>query len=533
MLKYQGSLQAKYSQFFQVAIVVLVLICGLLITPAQGQSQPSFPVVLDGRQIFQVSSTKASTAKDRAESISSQLKAVVKSEKSPQIEIKQVNSSPTIWINDRYILSITPKDNPGNIDPEKLAVTWANDIRTLVQKSQQERDIKFTRNISLLTVAILIIALFVNRSLGILCKITQRKFSQILESYASLGDYITTLNFLLRTTLILARIGLWVAVVLYITNLFPVTRYWSYKISSSIITSLTSPILKNNSLVDIFILIGLFLGLIILSGTATNLLRSRVLQALTISLGVQEAIAVICKYALIGIGSVVLLQVWGVDLSSLAILASALGVGIGFGFQDIAKNFGSGIVLLFERPIQVGDFVEVGQYMGTVEHIGARSVVIRTLERVSIIVPNSQFLEKEVINWSHQNPVSGIPITVGVAYGSDMEEVKIALLDAADAHSDVLRFPPPQVFFQGFENNILNFKLLIWIDKPNQQSVIKSDIYFLIAASLKQHKIDIPLNSHNLHVNSGDLPIKLSEQLEQALLHLSQGMNGTLVNKDN
>ena len=100
----------------------------------------------------------------------------------------------------------------------------------------------------------------------------------------------------------------------------------------------------------------------------------------------------------------VLLQVWGLDLSSLTIVASAIGVAIGFGFQDIAKNFGSGLVLLFERPIQVGDFIEVGNYTGNVELIGARSTLIRTLDQVSIIVPNSRFLENEVINWSHLNP---------------------------------------------------------------------------------------------------------------------------------
>ncbi|CDN12599.1 Potassium efflux system KefA protein / Small-conductance mechanosensitive channel [Richelia intracellularis] len=287
------------------------------------------------------------------------------------------------------------------------------------------------------------------------------------------------------------------------------------------------------SVVDILILVGLFLGLIILSGAATNLLRSRVLPVLRISLGIQEAIAVICRYALIGIGSVILLQVWGVDLSPLAILARALGVGIGFGFQDIAKNFGSGIVLLFERPIQVGDFVEVGQYMGNVEHIGSRSVVIITLYRVSIIVPNSRFLETEVINWSHQSPVSRIHIPVGVAYGSDIEKVKLALLDAANAHKDVLKSPTFQVFFQGFGDSALNFELLVWINNPSHQPAIKSEVYFLIAASMEKYQIEIPFPQQYLHVRSGDLPIKLSHQLEQPLLHLSQKFNGISINREN
>ncbi len=541
MLKYHRSIRTRmrYKRFFQVAIIALALICGLFATPALGQSQQYAPVVVDGRQIFQVSATtKTSTAKQRAEFVISQLKAVVKSGKEPQVEIIRENNSPTLWINDRYLLTVTTKDipqnAPPNTTPEQLAETWVNDIHTVVQKSQQERSVKFIRNTSLLSVVIVIIAFFINRGLGRLWQITQRQCAQMLPSEASSGDHhIKTLNFLLKSTLLLARAAVWIGVIIYITYRFPFTRYWSYKLRQSIIVSLTSPILTNTySLIDVLILIGFFLGLIILSGAATNLLRSRVLRALGISLGIQEAIAVICKYTLIGVGGVILLQVWGVDLSSLAILASALGVGIGFGFQDIAKNFGSGIVLLFERPIQVGDFVEVGQYMGTVEHIGARSVVIRTLDRVSIIVPNSRFLETEVINWSHQNPVSRINIPVGVAYGSNIEKVKIALLDAADAHSDVLKFPPSQVFFQGFGDSALNFELLVWIDKPSHQANIKSDIYFLVADSLDHHDIEIPFPQQDLHVRSGDLPIKLSHKLEQALLHLSQKFNGTFVNQD-
>ncbi|WP_088241673.1 mechanosensitive ion channel family protein [Calothrix rhizosoleniae] len=535
MLKYHRSIRTNYRQFFQVAIIALALICGLLITSAQGQSQQSAAVVVDGRQIFRVSQTEEFAAQRRAKDVNYQLKAVIKSGEVPQVEILEKNNSPTIWINGNYLLTVTEKDTFSNKTPKALAVTWVNKIRTVVKKAQQERDVNFVRNTSLLSVAIIFMAFFLHRSLGILWQIIQEYCSRILHSEAPSRDHnIKTLNFLLKATLVLVRLSLWVGSILYITDLFPVTRYWSYRIRTTIITSLTSPILTNTySLIDILILVGLLLGLIIISGSATNLLRSRVLRALGISLGIQEVIAVICKYALIAVGSVILLQVWGVDLSSLAILASALGVGIGFGFQDIAKNFGSGIVLLFERPIQVGDFVEVGQYMGTVEHIGARSVFIRTLDRVSIIVPNSRFLETEVINWSHQNPISRIHIPVGVAYGSDIEKVKIALLDAADAHSDVLKFPLPQVLFQEFGDSALNFELLVWINKPNDQPTIKSDINFLIAASLEQHHIEIPFPQQDLHVRSGDLPIKLSHTLEQALLHLSQKLNGTFINKDN
>ncbi len=266
MLKYHRSIWAKYKQFFQVAIVVLLLICGLLITPAQGQSQQSALVVVDGRQIFRVSKTEEFTAQRRAKDVNYQLKAVVKSGEAPQVEIIEKNNSPTIWINDNYLLTVTEKDTLSSTTPKELAVTWANDIRIVVKKAQQERDVIFIRNTSLLSVAIIFMAFFLHWSLGILWHIIQESCSRILYSENPSRDNNTkTLNFLLKATLVLVRLSLWVGSILYITNLFPVTRYWSYRIRTTIITSLTSPILTNTySLIDILILVGLLLGWIII-----------------------------------------------------------------------------------------------------------------------------------------------------------------------------------------------------------------------------------------------------------------------------
>jgi small-conductance mechanosensitive channel len=304
------------------------------------------------------------------------------------------------------------------------------------------------------------------------------------------------------------------------------TRRWSYRITNSLIASFTSPILtlgqRAYSITDLLILMGLLLGLVAFASFVTNLLRSRILQVTRINQGAQEAVTIITKYTLIFVGTIVLLQVWGLDLSSLAILASALGVGIGFGFQDIAKNFGSGLVLIFERPIQVGDFIEVSDYKGTVERIGARSTVIRTLDRISIIVPNSRFLETEVINWSHRNSISRLHLPVGVAYGSNTSTVKAALLDAAKDHPDVLTVPPPRVFFIGFGSNSLDFELLVWIAEPSKQYLFKSDLYFRIEAMLRQHQIEVPFPQRDLNIRSGSLSVELSSELEQVLLQLSQ-----------
>jgi small-conductance mechanosensitive channel len=236
--------------------------------------------------------------------------------------------------------------------------------------------------------------------------------------------------------------------------------------------------------------------------------------------GSQEVISVVIKYGFLSFGSIVLLQIWGVNLSSIAIIGSAIGVGVGFGFQDIAKNFASGLVLLFERSIQVGDFIQVDNHMGTVERVGARSIVLKTLDQISIIVPNSRLLADEVTNWSHGNPTSRIHLPVGVSYSADAQKVKAALLQAANEHLEVLRYPPPQVFFKGFGDNSLNFDLLIWTSDPSRQLPLTSDLYFRIEAILREQEIEIPFPQRDLHLRTGNLPLTISPELEKFLVNL-------------
>ena len=474
----------KYFQLLKAVIIILMLVFSLQLVPAMAESRNFASVSIDGKQLFRVSDTNPEKAKERANYINGILKDAVKSQKVPEIEIKKFDDYAKIIVNDRPI-TVTINDVLSAENANQQAENWATSIRERVNQAIEERSENFIRNTLILS------------------------------------------SVLIKATLFLTRTALWVGVALYITNLFPLTRKWSFDIAGIMRDSLTSPIFKGISVTNILVLIGLFLGLIILSGAVTNVLRSRILRVLRISRGAQEVIAIIFKYTMIGVGSVILLQIVGVDLSSLAILASALGVGIGFGFQDIAKNFGSGLILLFERPIQVGDFIEVGNYMGSVESIGARSVTIRTLDRVAIIVPNSRFLEDEVINWSHHNPVSRIHVPVGVSYSADVKEVKKALLEAGKNHPEVLSVPQHQVFFSGFGDSSLDFKLFVWISKPAHQVSIKSDLCFRIEASLKEHKIEIPFPQRDLHLRTGELPLKLSPEIEQALLRQQQnGRNG-------
>lgn len=529
-------------KFIGIALLGFLLSFCLLSNPARAlldTNNKTAPVVVDGRTLFNLRTSGDVGAKERAQKVSEKLEKFVQpDEDSPTVEVEIQQGSPVLKIDAKYLFTVTNDDlAPPYSDRTVQANSWRKEIAQAISEARNERSTSFIRNYSILSVVIVVLGAICHKLLGGLWKIIRARVTPLLGSHeptegnkSSDGEEEhKTFDFFLKATLLLARTALWIGIALYITNLFPFTRRWSFEITYQIINSLGAPILslggESYSITNILILISLFFGLFIVAGAFTNILRSRVLRLLRISRGAQEATAVVFKYLVIGVGAIILLQIWGVDLSSLAILASALGVGIGFGFQDIAKNFGSGIVLIFERPIQVGDFVKVGEHTGTVEQIGARSVTIRTLDRVSILVPNSRFLESEVINWSHRNPISRIHLPVGVSYSSNIYQVKTALLEAATKHPEVLRVPQPQVFFKGFGDSALDFELLVWIDQPPNQEYIKSDLNFYIEAALQRNNIEIPFPQTDVHVRSGELPIELSSEVKELLKYLSLNVN--------
>lgn len=487
------------------------------------------PVTLDGQQLFFVTDTSEYSAELRAQLISKKLEAAVNSEQPVQVRVEQSNNQvTTIWLNNEQLLTVTASDAAPKT-PQERGQEWADKIQQSLNTAKQQRQFNFIVKgliySALIIFAAITIQAFSDKLLrhfwqGILPANLPAKLTE--KNPAKQFNYLDLCH---NLTIGTARFLIWFGAALGISNLFPMTRQWSYLIISALITTFTSPILnlgqKAYSIPDILLLGFLLFGLVTVSAKATDLFKSRILQITGINRGTQEAIAAIVRYSTIALGTVVVLQIWGLDLSSLTILASALGIVIGLGFQDIAKNFASGLILLFERPIQVGDFVEVGRYTGIVEYIGLRSTTIRTLDRVSIILPNARFLENEVINWSHSNPVSRLHLPVGVAYSSDIQIVESTLLEAAKSHPLVLLVPPPKVMFLGFGDNSLNFELLVWIDQPSELFTIKSDLNFKIQHLLRQHNIEIPFPQRDLHVRSGSLPL-LSPQLEQTLIQFLQ-----------
>jgi small-conductance mechanosensitive channel len=216
----------------------------------------------------------------------------------------------------------------------------------------------------------------------------------------------------------------------------------------------------------------------------------------------------IFQYFILVIVVLISLATLGINLSSLAVFASVLGVGIGFGLQNIASNFISGIILLFERPIKVGDRVLVDDIIGDVIEIKMRATVVKTLNNEHMIIPNSFFLEEKVMNRSYGDAKVRIDVPVGVSYSSDVFLVKNLLLQVVEnisaINKDVLTQPEPKVNFLGFGDSSLDFELFMWIKDPYNSVSIKSDIRFEIFKIFEENNIEIPFPQQDLHIKTID-----------------------------
>ncbi|MEQ9404203.1 MAG: mechanosensitive ion channel [Cyclobacteriaceae bacterium] len=238
-----------------------------------------------------------------------------------------------------------------------------------------------------------------------------------------------------------------------------------------------------------------------LSKRIRSILTNKVLVRANVELGARNSIGIIARFSFLFLGTIIIIQSAGVDLSSLSLLAGALGVGIGFGLQNITDNFISGIIILFEKPIKVGDRIVVGDIEGDVINISFRATTILTNENISIIVPNSEFISSRVINWSHNDRNIRFDIPVGVSYKEDPVRVREILLQVAAENSHVLKKPEPHVFFDEFADSSLNFTLAIWTsshtDKPRR---LKTEIYFSVFEKFKEYGIEIPYPQRDIHI---------------------------------
>jgi len=253
--------------------------------------------------------------------------------------------------------------------------------------------------------------------------------------------------------------------------------------------------------------LAVFLAILIGSYVAARLFRRlvaiRLLKHSGIGIGVRYALGRFTGYAILFVGAVLSLETLGINLATLAVFGGAIGIGIGVGLQDIAKNFISGLILLLERPIQVGDRIEIGNISGDVTEIRMRATVIRTNDDVHLIVPNSKFISDTVTNRSFGRPRVRYKVPVGVGYGSSPRQVEEALLAAATRSESVLKDPPPGVWFTGFGDSSLDFELLCWTEKMlHRPGVFRSELNYLIHEELTHRGIEIPFPQRDLHIRS-------------------------------
>lgn len=487
-------------------------------------------VVVDGQPIpdFRVTATvDTDSATARAEIISNSLQPFADQGIVPNIEVEEPipDGLATVWLQAPEDansdldanFTVTQEDASAMLSPKLQAEIWKLKLNErFVQARAQRQPDYFSQNLwkviaapTVAAIAYWISGIFWREYLFKALRIATSDGTG--NSRSTKKSPFTAANLFLNITLLLLRLGIWTYALLYVTNLFPTSRQRSHQAVSRLTSAFTNDTipLGNNpiSVLTIFQTLLLVLLVVLLAQIIANAIKRRILQETGINRGVQEAIAVLLRYSFIFVGTIVVLQASGINLSSLTILASALGVGAGLGLQNIVKDIGSGLVLVFERPVQVGEFVQIGEQTGTVERIGARSAEIRTLDQISIIVPNSHFLEQEVVNWSHRNPISRIRIPVGVSYKSKPEEVRDLLLETGKAHNDVLNSPPPQVLFCKLGDSAFEFELLVWVSQPSRQFIIKSELLFDIVQAFRQHDIEVPYPQRDLHIVSSAIPL--------------------------
>ena len=270
----------------------------------------------------------------------------------------------------------------------------------------------------------------------------------------------------------------------------------------------------NLSLLQVFLLVGLLILVFWISSRTKRLLFTRFLANSGLDRSLQYAISQIVANVVLVIGVFIVLENTGIHLGALTVFAGAVGVGVGFGLQNIASNFISGLVILAERPITIGDRVEVAGIAGQVQQIRARSTVILTNDNIAMIVPNTKFIDSPVTNWTYGDPRVRFRVPVGVAYGSDVNKVREALITAASEHPAALDDPPPNAFLDKFGDSSIDFELVVWSQEMSYRPRrFKSDLNYLIEKHLRAAGIEIPNPQRDLHIRSGVLHVESADSL--------------------
>ena len=260
----------------------------------------------------------------------------------------------------------------------------------------------------------------------------------------------------------------------------------------------------------------------IVSRYTRRLLQKRIFPRFHIEVGLQYTLLRLVHYLIISLGLLYAMKIgFSVDLTSVAVIVGFLSVGIGFGLQYAASDIASGFILLFERPVRIGDWVALDDGTeGRVEKISLRSTVIVTNENMAIIMPNSKLVQNKFVNYSYGSQLVRLNIPIGVASESDLDKVSGALLEAARSVKEILSEPAPVVHFSGFGDSSINLQIRVWINEPRDHSAIRSRVNFAIDRSFRENNIEIPFPQHDVRLRSASVRI-LSDRAGGESLELS------------
>jgi potassium efflux system protein len=299
--------------------------------------------------------------------------------------------------------------------------------------------------------------------------------------------------------------------IVYFKNTFWLGETW-FKIGNTPVTTLT------------FIIPAVIISLSIkFANFIAHFFLQRIYTRHEMDQGMQYTFNRLFHYVIIIIAVLVSLPLIGFDLSVLTVFAGVAGIGVGFGLQNIISNFMSGLILLFERPIKVGDKIKINDIPCDVQHIKIRATVVVTGSNEHIIIPNSQFIENQIINWSYGDPKIMETIPIRVAYGSNVRLLEQLLLQAAHEHENVLDDPPPQVSFLNFGESALEFSLSFWVPEPALRFRTKSDLNYRINDLFQEHGVELAYPQRDIHLRSVNMDQLKNMQLE---MEINDGKDG-------
>jgi len=345
-----------------------------------------------------------------------------------------------------------------------------------------------------------LILIFYSLSLTVNSIIIISIFSKTLQKLNFIRQFHETLYRKLVNIVTFVTWVLWLIITLRLFTVWSNIYMWGKNVLTNKIPIKTMDISLGNILIFFFLIWLTFK----ISRLVKIIVEGEIAPRVKMQRGVPGAISLILRITIFTMGFLFAIAAAGVDMTKLTILLGALGVGIGFGLQNIFNNLVSGIILAFERPIKEGDIIEVGELWGTVKEIGIRASTIFTFDGAEVIVPNGNLISNELINWTLTDQQRRAEVLVGVAYGTDPAIVLGILNKVASAHEDVLKEPAPLSLFTGFGESSLDFRLLFWIPRAENRYIIHSEVNTQVNNALKKAGVTIPFPQHDLHVRSVD-----------------------------